>query len=138
MAYHDARQQRHFDGLHPAIYKALAGLALWLVIAAWVFFGTQGYYASFAVAVATGFFLVATAIPYVLWRVWGSTSPEGQAEKAKAGAKPAFSEWWRGEIETWQGSVEGWDAAVEVLMPLGVAALGMTLIGLVFRLTAGG
>jgi hypothetical protein len=143
MAYHDTEHQHHFDGLHPAIYKALAGLALWLVIAAWVFFGTQGYYASFAVAVVTGFFLVAAAIPYVLWRVWRNASPEGQAERTAertrpGGAKPTFPEWWHGQIETWQSTVEGWDAAVEVLMPLGVAALGMTLIGLVFRLTAGG
>jgi hypothetical protein len=139
MAYHDARHDRHFDGLHPAIYKALAVAALWLVVAAWIFFGTQGYYASFVMVVVTGFFLLAAAIPYVLWRVWRSTSPEGQSERAEAGRrKVAFSDWWRGQIDTWQGPVEGWDAAVEVLMPLGVAALGMTLIGLVFKLTAGG
>ena len=139
MAHHDTRhdarfhelEPARFDGLHPAIYKALAGFALWMVVAAWVSFSGQGY-ASFALAVITGFFLVAAAIPFIFWRVWRKTD-EGRSD----GAKPAFSDWWRGEFETWQGRVEGWDAAVEVLLPLGVAAIGMTLIGLVFRLTPG-
>jgi hypothetical protein len=120
------------DGLHPAIYKALAVASLWLVVSAWVFFGTEGYYAAFAVAVATGFFLIAAAIPLVIWRVWRHNSADGSADQPNV----PFSDWWRGEVETWQGRVEGWDAAVEVVMPLGVAAVGMTLIGLVFRLTA--
>ena len=133
MSYHEPHGTA-FDDLHPAIYKALAGLALWLVVSAWVFFGSQGYYAAFSVAVVTGFFLMAAAIPFVLWRVWRNNSEQGRADPPKA----AFSDWWRGKVDTWQGPVEGWDAAVEVLMPLGVAAVGMTLIGLVFRLTAGG
>jgi len=53
------------------------------------------------------------------------------------GLHPAIYVALAGEVETWQGRVEGWDAAVEVLMPLGAAALGMTLIGLIFRLTPG-
>ncbi len=126
----DDLQHDRFDGLHPAIYKALAGFALWMVIAAWVSFSGQGY-ASLVLAVVTGFFLVAGGIPFIFWRVWRTTDA-GRAER-----KPAFSDWWRGEVETWQGRVEGWDAAVEVLLPLGIAAVGMTLIGLVFRLTAG-
>jgi hypothetical protein len=134
MADDNTAPHESFDALHPAIYKALVGIALWLVLAAWIFFGTQGYYATFTVAVVTGFFVVATAVPYVLWRVWRKTSPEGRADQS---AIP-FSEWWHGEMETWQCRVEGWDAAVEVLLPLGIAAFGMTAIGLVFRIMAGG
>jgi hypothetical protein len=134
MAHHDAHHPRIVtDGLHPAIYIGLAGVSLWLVLSAWVFFGSEGYYAGFAVAVATGFFLVAGAIPFVFWRVWRRTSGDGATEQPRV----RFSDWWNGEVETWQGRVEGWDAAVEVLMPLGVAAIGMTLIGLIFRLTGG-
>ncbi len=133
MAHHDAhRPITVSNGLHPAIYAGLAGFSLWLVVSAWVFFGSWGQYAGFSVAVATGFFLMAGAIPFALWRVWRRRTPDGAADQSAP-----FSEWWHGEMETWQGRVEGWDAAVEVLMPLGVAAIGMTLIGLVFRLTAG-
>lgn len=136
MALPDAHHDTHHpvtDGLHPAIYAGLAVSALWLLISAWVFFGSQGQYAAYSVAVATGFFLIAGGIPFVIWRVWRRNAPDGAAEEPRT----AFSDWWRGEVETWQGRVEGWDAAVEVLMPLGAAAIGMTLIGLVFRLTAG-
>ncbi len=121
------------DSLHPAIYAGLAIVALWLVVAAWIFFGTEGHYAAYSVAVATGLFAVVGAIPFVIWRVWRRDTPEGAAGQPRT----PFADWWHGEVETWQGRVEGWDAAVEVLLPLGAAALGMTLIGLVFRLTGG-
>jgi hypothetical protein len=133
MASHDPH---HLDtastGLHPAIYLGLVGLCLWLIVSAWAFFGSEGQYAGFSVAVATGFFLIACGIPFVMWRVWRSNARDGADDRPRA-----FSDWWRGEMETWQCRVEGWDAAVEVLLPLGVAAVGMTLIGLAFRLTAG-
>ena len=49
MAYPDAHHDTHHpvtDGLHPAIYVALAGFALWLMISAWIFFGSEGQYAA--------------------------------------------------------------------------------------------
>ena len=137
MADHDAHHDAHHlvsDGLHPAIYAGVAVLSLWFVISAWVFFGSTGYYAAYSVAVATGLFFIAGAIPFLIWLVWRHNAPDGAPDKQP---QTAFSDWWHGEVETWQGRVEGWDAAVEVLMPLGVAAIGMTLIGLVFRLVAG-
>jgi hypothetical protein len=122
------------DGLHPAIYVGLAVLVLWLIVSAWVFFGSEGHYAAYLVAIATGFFVVAGAIPFVIWQVWRHNAPDGAPDRQP---RTAFPDWWRGEMETWQGRVEGWDAAVEVLLPLGAAAIGMTLIGVVFWLTAG-
>ena len=137
MADHDAdHDPRHpiSDGLHPAIYVSFAVLALWLMVAAWVFFGSEGHYAAYSVAIATGLFFIAGAIPFVIWQVWRHNAPDGAPDRQP---RIAFSDWGRGQMETWQGRVEGWDAAVEVLLPLGAAAIGMTLIGLVFRLTAG-
>jgi hypothetical protein len=137
MAYRDVRHDSHHlvsNGLHPAIYAGLAGLSLWLVVSAWIFFGSEGHYAAYSVAIATGFFAMAGAIPFVIWQTWRHNAPDGAPDQQP---DTAFSDWWRGEVETWQGRVEGWDAAVEVLLPLGAAAIGMTLIGLIFRLTAG-
>jgi len=138
MAHHDTRhdprfddrQSHRFDGLHPAIYWALAGFALWMVVAAWASFSGQGY-VSYALTIVTGFFVIAGGIPLIMWRVWRRNAA---AEELR---NPSFAEWWHGEVETWQGRVEGCDAAIEVLLPLGIAAIGMTLIGLVFRLTPG-
>jgi hypothetical protein len=131
LSFHEDHRQVS-NGLHPAIYAGLAVFSLWLVVSAWVFFGSWGQYAAYAVAVATGFFLVAGSIPFVIWQVWRHNAPDGAPDQQP---RISFSDWWRGEVETWQGRVEGWDAAIEVLMPLGVAAIGMTLIGLVFRLS---
>lgn len=130
MAHHDSSHDPSFDGLHPAIYKALAGFALWMVVAAWVFFSGQGY-ASFLLTMVTAFFLMAAGLPFVLWRLWRKSAPATRADQVP------FSRWWRGEFETWQGRVESWDAAIEVLLPLGIAAIGMTGIGLIFRLVGG-
>ena len=121
------------DGLHPLIYKALAGLALWLVVSAWIGFDGQGY-VSFLLVVVTGFFLIAAAIPYLLWRVWRNNSPGEPTGDDKIG----FRAWWSGDFDTWQGRVGGWDATVEILLPLGAAAIGMTAIALVFRFVAAG
>ena len=133
MAYGDAPHHPVSKGLHPEIYIGLAVLALWFVVSAWVFFGSDGQYAAYLVAVVTGFFLVAAAIPWIMWRVARGNAAPGEADLEQA----AFSDWWRGDVETWQGRVEGWDATVEVLLPFGAAAVGMTLIGLIFRLTGG-
>lgn len=133
MAYHDTPHHPVSNGLHPAIYVGLAVFAAWMMISAWIFFGSEGQYAGYAVFVASGLFAVAVAIPWIMWRVARSEVTTGAADPER---KP-FADWWRGEVETGQGRVEGWDAAVEVLLPLGAAAIGMTLIGLIFRLTGG-
>jgi hypothetical protein len=133
MAYHETPHHPVSNGLHPAIYVGLAVSAVWMMIAAWIFFGSEGQYAGFAVAVATGLFAIAVAIPWIMWRVARGKAAAGMADPERT----PFTEWWHGEVETLQGRVEGWDAAVEVLLPLGAAAIGMTLIGLIFRLTGG-
>ena len=58
MAFPDAHHDTHHlvtDGLHPAIYAGLAVLSLWLIVSAGIFFGSEGQYAAYSVAVATGF-----------------------------------------------------------------------------------
>jgi hypothetical protein len=133
MAYHDSPHHHISNGLHPAIYVGLAISAAWLVVSAWIFFGSEGHYAGYSVAVVTGFFTVAAAIPWIMWRVARNNVGADETDLERT----TFPDWWNGEVETSEGRVEGWDAAVEVLMPLGVAAIGMTLIGVIFRLTAG-
>ncbi len=131
MSYHETPHPVS-NGLHPAIYAGLVVFAAWMMMAAWIFFGSEGQYAGYSVAVATGLFAVAAAIPWIMWRV-----ARGAGARNADPERTTFTDWWRGEVETWQGRVEGWDAAVEVLLPLGAAAVGMTLIGLIFRLTGG-
>jgi hypothetical protein len=53
------------DQLHPVIYKGLIGLALVFVLSAWGFFAHGGYL-GITLAVVSGLFLVAVALPGVL------------------------------------------------------------------------
>jgi hypothetical protein len=55
------------DCLHPLIYMIIAGLALWFVLSAWVFFGGAGYI-ELALAVVSVLLFMAFAIPFTLWR----------------------------------------------------------------------
>ncbi len=38
----DQDNSQKSDQLHPFIYEALAGLAIWLVVSAWIFFSKGG------------------------------------------------------------------------------------------------
>jgi ABC-type proline/glycine betaine transport system permease subunit len=57
------------DHLHPLVYKAMAGLALWFAFSAWVFFGEESYTA-LALAVVSLFLLILVAIPFTIWMTW--------------------------------------------------------------------
>jgi len=56
------------DRLPNAVYAIVAGLVLWLVLAAWGFAGPD--YSDLSLTIITGFFLMVLGIPFVLWRVW--------------------------------------------------------------------
>jgi hypothetical protein len=62
------RERPVSDRLHPLVFMAIVGLALWFVVSAWGF-ATDGY-TDYLLAVVSGFILIAVALSYVLWRVW--------------------------------------------------------------------
>jgi len=118
------------DHLHPLVYIAMVGLALWFAVSAWGF-ATDGY-ADYLLAVVSGFIFIAVALPYVLSRVWRKSrrrDTEGQERKL-------FSEWASGQFATWQDRVRGTNAAVEVLLPIAAAAFGMTAFGIMLHVAA--
>ena len=118
------------DRLPPPIYAALAGFALWLVLAAWGFAGPG--YADFALVVVTGFVAMVIAIPFVLWRVWlANRDPAAPPDQGVS-----FIDWASGQFETWQDRVKGTNAAVEIILPIAAAALGMTALAIVFHYAA--
>jgi Na+-translocating ferredoxin:NAD+ oxidoreductase RnfD subunit len=53
------------DQLHPFVYAALAGLALWLVMSAWIFF-SQGGYLELDLGIVSALVFMIIAIPTVL------------------------------------------------------------------------
>jgi hypothetical protein len=113
--------------VHPLVYAAAAGLVLWFVLAAWIFFG-HAEYMSLLLAVVSGFFLMTAAIPFILWRVWRKHSPDAVHE-----SRISFHDWVSGQFETPDGPRKAVGAAIEILLPLAAAAAGMTAMGIIFH-----
>jgi hypothetical protein len=51
----DRKNPQASDQLHPFICAALAGLAFWLVLSAWIFFSQKGYLSSILESSARSF-----------------------------------------------------------------------------------
>jgi hypothetical protein len=126
------RERPVSDRLHPVVYMAIVGLALWFVVSVWGF-ATDGY-TDYLLAVVSGFILIAVTLLYVLWRVWR----KAQGPDAARGTvrQEEFQQWVSGEFDTWQDRVTGANAAVQILLPLAAVAFGMTAFGIVLHFTA--
>jgi hypothetical protein len=118
------------DHLHPLVYIAIMALAAWFAIAAWGF-ATDGY-TDYLLAVVSGFILIAVGLPYALSRIWRKTHPREAVDQDRK----SFGEWASGQFATWQDRTSGANAAVEVLLPIAVAAFGMTAFGIVLHIAA--
>jgi heme/copper-type cytochrome/quinol oxidase subunit 4 len=59
----------HSDSLHPLVNMSIIGFVLMFVAAMWMFFDSDPYGAWLDVVV-TGLFIIAIAIPALLWLTW--------------------------------------------------------------------
>ena len=134
MAEHvNANQDRPIsDSLHPLVNIAIIGLVLMFVAAVWVFFDS-GPYEAWLDVVVTGLFVIAIAIPALLWLTW-----RRNADDARDDSHLSFRDWAVGDFDTLTGPVKGANATVEVLLPIAAVAVGMTVLGLVFHIIASG
>jgi hypothetical protein len=120
-------------GLHPLVYLSLLGFTLWFVLAAWGFAVGDGY-ADYLLAIVSGFFLIAAAIPLALWRQWrNSGGADGSLEKSGS-----IREWLSGNFQTWQARLKGTDAAIMALLPFAAVAIGMTAFAIVLHVVEHG
>jgi hypothetical protein len=126
----NGRDQTGSDQLHPFVYLAIIGLALWFVLSVWGF-ASDGY-TDYLLAVVSGFVVIAVAIPLVLSRI-ARKRPNKPEERTKS-----LGDWAAGEFNTWQGRVKGTNAAIEILLPIAAVAFGMTAFGIVLHFTAHG
>jgi hypothetical protein len=133
MAEHGAFQDSPIsDSLHPLVHVAIIGLVLMFVAAMWMFFASDPY-EEWLDVVVTGLFVIAIAIPALLWLTW-----RRNADGARDDSHPSFRDWAAGDFDTLTGSVQGANATAEVLLPIAAVAVGMTVLGLVFHIVASG
>ena len=124
---HDRPASNH---LHPAVYVAIVGLALWLMLAVWAF-AWDGY-TDYLLAVVSAFVFMAVVLPLTLWRVGR------KHQGADAAPTESFRDWAAREFNTGQDQLKGANAAVEILLPIAALAFGMTAFGIVLYLTSHG
>ena len=120
------------DHVHPFVYIALVGLALWFVLSVWGFAGDG--YADYLLAVVSGFIFIVVALTSTLWWQWWKNRRPGAARENQE----SLRSWAASELDTWQDRVKGSNAAIEMLLPIAAVALGMTAFGIVLHFTARG
>jgi len=111
---------------HPTVYKIVAGLAVWFVLAAWIFSG--GGTTDFMLVVVTGVFVVTLGIPAML-----ALTRRGRGDPHDV-PRGQFGDWASREVHILTGPVKGIFAAIETMLPIAAVAIGMTLFGLVVHL----
>jgi cytosine/uracil/thiamine/allantoin permease len=117
------------DRLHPLVYKILAALAICLVVSAWIFF-SQGGYLDLTLAIVGVFLVMIIGIPIAIHYAGQGFQPPDRTRPFKA--------WISGYFDMRQGRRTSASAAVEILLPMAAAAVGITAIGIVFRITEAG
>jgi hypothetical protein len=111
------------DTLHPAVYRAMVGLAAWVVLAAWGFFADRGYI-FLALSVVTWLVTVAVVLSAIIARI-------GRRDPRRGQANLPFRDWAHGNFGLWEGRIKGSVAATEIFVPLLAVAIAMTLFAIV-------
>lgn len=127
MVSHHRRNVPAELGLHPAVYKALAGCVIWIVAATLLFFGRDSY-AALQLAIVAFFCAAFLLVPFALWAIWHRENPQHKA--------PGLKQWASHELQTASGPVEGREAAIMILLAPMSVALGITMTSLIAFLTS--
>jgi len=111
--------------LHPRVYTVLIVLTAWFAVAVWSFVGAG--LVDYLLVIVSGFIFVTMALILILSRVGRTDNP--------ADKPPPLREWARWDYETSAGRLPGAQAATQILLPIVAAAVGMTVIVLIFYAT---
>jgi hypothetical protein len=131
------------SGLHPGVYALLIGLAGWFALSVWSFAGAVPSalapllrYVSvtdYLLFVVSSFIFIVVALLTILSQVGRSnTKTTGDHDRQ------SFRQWTLSDFDTWQGRLSGMQAALQILLPIAVAAFGMTAFGIVFHIAERG
>jgi hypothetical protein len=112
------------DRAHPRIYSILIAFTALFVVATWSFIGNG--IVDYLLAIVGGFMFVAVVLTLILFQVGSKRGAAAEDEE------PSLRDWAAGDYDTWTGRLRGAEAATQILLPIAAAAVGMTIIGIVF------
>lgn len=118
---HDTGERPVTDRAHPRIYTIVAGLSAWFLLAAWSFAGSG--IVDYLLVIVSGFIITAIVLLFILFSI----------DPGDAAGQPSLRDWTTWDYDTWTGRLPGAQAATEIILPIAAAAVGMTVIGLLFR-----
>lgn len=129
---------RRAERIHPAVYKIMLGLIVWMILAAWWGFFSDAGYTGLLLTMVTGFAIMAVVVPYKLWRLRAENRELLRGEErdigSMSGARVSFRDWSHREVGVWQSRLRGSDAAIAALVPLAAGAVGMTAFAIVVHI----
>ena len=119
------------SSLHPWVYATLIGLVLGFVLWIWSFAGAG--MTDYLLVIVSGSFLVVVALTLILSRV-GHKDPAMGDNEANADDEPqSFHDWAASDFDTYAGRLSTFQAATLILLPIAMAAFGMTAFGIAFQ-----
>jgi hypothetical protein len=119
------------NDVHPFIYRAIAGLVLVFMAAAWGFFGDQGR-TPFLLSDVTYFGVIAIALPYILLQMWRRNHVRPHR---LSGSDFRFKDWSKREIDTWgDHHLKASEATVLILSPFAAVAGGLVILFIALRM----
>lgn len=124
----EGKQPPATNWLHPRVYVIFIALAAWFALAVWSFAGSG--LVDYLLFIVSGFIFVVVALTLILSRV-------GRGGNAAAGEtkEPSLRDWAKLDYDTSAGRLTGAQAATQILLPIAAAAVGMTVIGILFHIT---
>lgn len=124
------------SSLHPWVYATLIVFVLWFVLWSWSFAGAG--VTDYLLVIVSSFFLVVVALTLILLRV-GHKDPATGDNEAKADDKPElFHDWAASDFDTYAGRLSSFQATTLILLPIAVAAFGMTAFEIAFLIVEHG
>jgi hypothetical protein len=105
--------------VHPRVYTIVISLAVWFVLAAWIFAG--GGFSDYLLFIVSGFIGVCIGLTLILASVTTVEKlPTGEPPEGEP-KRQSFREWAQESFGTWSGPLSGKQAMVQVLLPFAAA-----------------
>ena len=117
--------------LHARVYTLVVIFTAWFGLAVWGFAG--GGLSNYLLVIVSGFIFVVVALQLILSRVGG----RHDAMKRESD-RLSLRDWAAADFETWGDRLSGRQAALHILLSIAIAAIGMTVFGIIFQITQHG